>query len=120
MAERLDHHFSHSNTKPNDVMIGAINDEPYLGNPRPLAETVTALTPSTTTQPNPTSRKWKQLARQVHVEDSSMQSTVARKRSNEECGWDQTNEPNKKIQLSEDRDLSNLMVEAARQPRQDQ
>ena len=66
---------SHSNTKPNDVMIGAINDEPYLGNPRPLAETVTALTPLTTTQPNPTSRKWKQLARQVHMEDSSMQST---------------------------------------------
>ena len=102
------------------MVIGATSDEPYLGNPRPLAEIVTPLTPLTTTQPNPTSRKWKQLARQVHVEDSSIQNTVARKRSSEECGWDQTDEPNKKIQLSEDCDLSNSMVEAARLPGQDQ
>ena len=111
---------SHSNTEPIEVVIGATSDEPYLGNPRPLAEIVTTLTPLTTTQPNPTSRKWKQLARQVHVRDSSMQSTLARKRSGKECGWGQTNEPSKKIQLFEDYDLSNSMVEAARLPRQDQ
>ena len=110
---------SHSNTEPNDVVIGATSDDPYLGNPRPLAKIVTTLAPLTTTQPNPTTRKWKQLARQVHVEDSSMQSTVARKRSSKECGWGQTDEPSKNIQLSEDYDLSNSMVEAAKQPRQD-
>nr|POE64007.1 hypothetical protein CFP56_40429 [Quercus suber] len=100
---------SHSNIEPNDGVTGVTSDE-----------TATTLPSLETTQPNPTSRKWKQLARQVHVGDSSMQSMLARKRSSEECGWGQTDEPSKKIQLSEDCDLSNSMVEAVKQPCQDQ
>ena len=67
-------------------MIGETIGEPYLDTPRPLAKSLSTFSPLITSQLNPTPRKWKQLAQQVHVGDSSMQNTVAGKRFGEECG----------------------------------
>ena len=72
------------------------------------------LTSPTTTQNNPTSRKWEQLTRQVHLGDSSTQNTVARKRTGHECGWGQSEEPCKKIQLLTETYSFDSMAEAAR------
>lgn len=102
------------------MVIGEKIGEPKLETPGRFDEFVTTLPPSTTSQLNPTSRKWKQFARQAHVGDSSMQNTVARERCGDECGWGQPEEPCKKIQLFKETSPSNSMVKATRQPHQDQ
>ena len=88
-----------------------------LDNLRPLDVPAPNFTPSTSPPKQP---KSKEVEAKAHVGDSSVQCTNTRKRTRYECGWDQSTEPCKKIQLSEETYSLNSMAEAARQPRQDQ
>lgn len=100
------------------VSINAKECNPKIsGNPNG-----TLATSDSTTIPTSNSilRKWKQLARLAHTDDSSMQSSSSKKRTSDECGIEQTRAPCKKVQVSQELlDSSYLMAEAARQPCQD-
>lgn len=62
----------HPNTNPKNLIIGEKVGELNSKSPGPLAESTSTLSLSTTSQINPILRKWKQLARQANVGDSSM------------------------------------------------
>ena len=66
----------------------------FSGNPN---ETLATSASTTMNTGNPTTRKWKQLARLAHTDDSSMQSSSSWKRTGDECGVQQTGGPCKKI-----------------------
>ena len=70
---------SHPKTAPRILTLGENYGEIDQETSRLLVVADPTLTSPTITQNNPTSRKWKQLAHQFHLGDSSMQSTVARK-----------------------------------------
>ena len=108
---------SYSKTIPKEVDRGKFVGELNLDNLRPLDVPAPDFTPSTSPPKQP---KSKEVEAKAHVGDSSVQCTNTRKRTRYECGWDQSTEPCKKIQLSEETYSLNSMVEAARQPRQDQ